>query len=175
MDTRRHGAFRIWVKSKFMFFNKKIILETGMELEDVISKIGRVTSKRYEDSLKIKFEGEILNNEFLILPTENYSGNNRIRPEIHGVIVDNPEKGKREIHISFRLPPTIRTLFYLCLLNIPLSLCLFLFRARLPAEAKNAWWMILLALIIGAIAAIVTYRARIGESIDIFERLWKIK
>ncbi|HET6991536.1 MAG TPA: hypothetical protein VFJ43_09445 [Bacteroidia bacterium] len=156
-----------------MILGKDITLKSKLELSELIRRLESVTEKKYtKESNIFKFEGKIEKDKFRILPTSDYSQNDRIRPEIFGVITEN--EGVRRINLSFKLPSGYIALFiFASIFTIAITSVLFVFSKSLGNIFEKAWWIGLLAIGIFCVASIITLRIRISKSIYILEKVFK--
>jgi hypothetical protein len=155
-----------------MFITKKVILESKLEIPQILSRINEVTSSFSDKSLKTQFEGEIVENSFRILPSYDYSRNDRIRPEIKGLIINNVKLQKREIHLSFFLPAGLRLLL---IVTVVVNLAIITFPQLIDRSLKEDYRLLhLIFFLVFLMIFFVTYSIRISKSIKIFKRLWNV-
>jgi hypothetical protein len=143
-----------------MFITKKVILESKLEIPQILSRINEVTSSFSDKSLKTKFEGEIDENGFRILPSYDYSQNDRIRPEIKGLIVNNVKLQKREIHLSFLLPAGLRLLL---IVTLVVNVAIITFPQLIDRSLKDYRLLHVIFFLVFLIIFFVTYSLRISK------------
>jgi len=143
-----------------MLFFKENSYTSPLTIHEIIKELNRITEKYHTNSSnQYKFEGNISENEFYLLPTFDYNANNQIRPEIIGSlqIVNN----KTEIRLKFQLPDTIKTILALVLfMNIGIILFMIIFPAPSGFLLWDKWWLLLIGLILGYF---ITYRVFLSK------------
>lgn len=156
---------------------KNIVLESKLEVTDLIKRLNTVTEKKYtKESNTFKFEGEVLQDKFRILPTSDYSQNDRIRPEILGEITKIENQDLSLINLKFRLAPNHKIFFiFILIFNFIVMLLLSLFSDFSLDLKLKFCGLVLLAIIIFSVIAFFTFRIRAVRSLDILKRVFKAR
>jgi hypothetical protein len=155
-----------------MIFSRTIYFVSFLDEVEITDRLKKITEKQYSSTKnRYKFEGEIMENKFLIYPTFDYGLNNLFRPEIEGTIEKKPNNNI-QIKLNFRLSLEFRILLLTALLVNIIAIIYFYLN---PIKHISAWKLYLIALPITGLIFLLSFHLKVDKSINILSKLFKEK